>query len=358
MSVVIVTGSCGLIGSESVSFFAEKGFDIVGIDNNMRKSFFGEDGSVLWNQKRLVAKYKNYKHYSVDIRNEKQINKIFKKYSSGIALIVHAAAQPSHDWAAKDPMVDFGVNAQGTLVLLEAFRKHSPLAVFIFTSTNKVYGDRPNFLPLIELDKRYDLSENHEYYQGINEGMSIDNCLHSVFGASKVAADLMTQEYGRYFGLKTAIFRGGCLTGPAHSGAELHGFLSYFVKCAITGRKYMIYGYKGKQVRDNIHAYDLVNAFYHFFKAPRSGEVYNIGGGRFANTSILEAIDLCQELTGKKLNYEYIDKNRIGDHIWWISDVSKFISHYPAWQYKFGIKETIKQIYEAQKEIVCNTGPY
>jgi CDP-paratose 2-epimerase len=349
MSVVLVTGSCGLIGSETVSFFAGKGFDIVGIDNNMRKSFFGKDGSVLWNQKRLQAKYKNYKHYSVDIRNDNQINKIFKKYVSDIVLIVHAAAQPSHDWAAKDPMIDFGVNAQGTLVLLEAFRKYSPQAVFIFTSTNKVYGERPNFLPLIELEKRYELTGTHQYYKGIDESMSIDSCLHSVFGASKVAADIMTQEYGRYFSLKTAIFRGGCLTGPAHSGAELHGFLSYFVKCAITGRKYMIYGYKGKQVRDNIHSYDLVNAFYHFFQAPRSGEVYNIGGGRFANISILEAIDLCQKLTGKKLNYEYIDKNRIGDHIWWISDVSKFKSHYPTWDYKYGIEETVKEIYEAQR---------
>jgi CDP-paratose 2-epimerase len=350
MAVVLVTGSCGLIGSEAVSFFAEKGFDIVGIDNNMRKSFFGEDGSTLWNLKRIKAKYKNYKHYSADIRNETQINKIFKRYASEIVLIIHAAAQPSHDWAAKDPKVDFGVNAQGTLVLLEAFRKYSPHSVFIFTSTNKVYGDRPNSLPLIEYDKRYELPEEHQYHKGIDESMSIDSSLHSVFGASKVAADIMTQEYGRYFGLKTAIFRGGCLTGPAHSGAELHGFLSYFVKCAITGRKYRIYGYKGKQVRDNIHSYDLVNAFYHVFKLPRMGEVYNMGGGRFANISILEAIELCQKLTGNKLNYEYIDKNRIGDHIWWVSDVSKFKSHYPSWEYKFGIEETIKQIYEAQKE--------
>ena len=351
MSIVLVTGSCGLIGSETVSFFAEKGLDIVGIDNNMRKSFFGEDGSVLWNQKRLKTKYKNYKHYAIDIRNENQVNMIFKKFAGKIDLIVHAAAQPSHDWAAKDPMVDFGVNALGTMILLEAFRKYSPKSAFIFTSTNKVYGDGPNSLPLIEMEKRYDLSESQQYYKGIDEHMSIDNCLHSVFGASKVAADVMTQEYGRYFGLKTAVFRGGCLTGPAHSGAELHGFLSYFVKCAITGRKYMVYGYKGKQVRDNIHAYDLVNAFYHYSKNPSNGEVYNIGGGRFANISILEAIELCQKLTGKKFNYEYIDKNRIGDHIWWISDVSKFKSHYPGWQYKFGIEDTIRQIYERQKEI-------
>ena len=346
MSVVLVTGSCGLIGSETVSFFAEKGFNIVGIDNNMRKYFFGEDGSILWNMKRLKKKYKNYKHYYVDIRNETQIARIFKKYSSDIVLIVHTAAQPSHDWAANDPAVDFGINATGTIILLEALRKFCPQAVFIFVSTNKVYGDTPNRLPLIEQDKRFELPVDHKYYTGIDESMSIDNTLHSVFGASKVAADIMVQEYGKYFHLKTGIFRGGCLTGPAHSGAELHGFLSYFVKCVITGRKYMIYGYKGKQVRDNIHSYDLVNAFYHFFNSPRPGETYNIGGGRFANISILEAIDLCEELSGKKFNYEYVDKNRVGDHIWWISNASKFKSHFPEWQYRFNIEDTIKQIFE------------
>lgn len=349
MSVVLITGSCGLIGSEAVSFFAEKGFDVVGIDNNMRKYFFGQDGSVLWNLKRLKARHKNYWHYPADIRSASFINRIFKKFNKDIALIIHAAAQPSHDWAAREPMTDFSVNAQGTLALLEATRKFSPHAAFIFTSTNKVYGDRPNTLPVVEFEKRYELPENHEYYQGIDESMSIDNSLHSVFGASKVAADIMCQEYGRYFGIKTGIFRGGCLTGPAHSGAELHGFLSYFVKCAVTGRKYLIYGYKGKQVRDNIHSYDLVNAFFHFYQSPHPGEAYNIGGGRFANISILEAISLCQEITGRELNYDYIDRNRIGDHIWWISDVSKFKSHYPAWDYKYGIEETIKQIYEVQK---------
>ena len=351
MSVVLVTGSCGLIGSETVSFFAEKGFDIIGIDNNMRKSFFGPDGSILWNKKRLVKLYKNYHHYSADIRSQTKINSIFKKYGKDIVLIVHAAAQPSHDWAARDPKVDFGVNAVGTLVLLEAFRQFCPQAVFIFTSTNKVYGDTPNRLPLIEEEKRFELAGDHQYYNGIDETMSIDNCLHSVFGASKVGADIMTQEYGRYFNLKTGVFRGGCLTGPEHSGAELHGFLSYLVKCAVTKRKYKIYGYKGKQVRDNIHSFDLVNAFYHYFQKPRRGEVYNIGGGRFTNVSVLEAIQICEKLSGEKFDYEYIDANRIGDHIWWISDVSKFKSHYPKWQYKFGIEETIKQIYHSQKEL-------
>ena len=352
MSVLIVTGSCGLIGSETVSFFAQKGFDIVGIDNNMRKSFFGQDGSILWNKKRLQKLHKNYHHYSVDIRSQSKINAIFKKYGKDIVLIVHAAAQPSHDWAAKDPVLDFAVNAVGTLVLLEALRIFCPQAVFIFTSTNKVYGDTPNRLPLIEGEKRFEIAGDHQYYHGINETMSIDNCLHSVFGASKVAADIMTQEYGKYFHLKTGVFRGGCLTGPAHSGAELHGFLSYLVKCARTKRKYKIYGYKGKQVRDNIHSFDLVNAFYHYFKNPRCGELYNIGGGRFANVSVLEAIQLCEKLTGEKLDYEYIDTNRIGDHIWWISDVSKFQSHYPQWQYQFSIEETIKQIYNSQKELI------
>jgi CDP-paratose 2-epimerase len=349
MSVVIVTGSCGLIGSETVSFFAQKGFDIVGIDNNMRKTFFGADGSILWNKKRLQNLHKNYQHYSADIRNQNKINSIFKKYNKDIALIVHVAAQPSHDWAVKDPMVDFGVNAQGTLIMLEALRKFSPQAVFIYTSTSKAYGDSPNRLPFIEQDLRFDLPTDHRYYQGIDETMSIDGSLHSIFGASKIAADVMTQEYGKYFHFKTGIFRGGCLTGPAHSGAELHGFLSYLVKCAATKRTYRIFGYKGKQVRDNIHSFDLVNAFYHFFKNPTCGEVYNIGAGRSASVSILEAIQICEKLTGEKFNYEYIDTNRIGDHIWWISDAAKFKSHYPAWQCKYGIEETIKQIYEAQK---------
>lgn len=352
MPVVIVTGSCGLIGSEAVSFFSELGFTVVGFDNNMRKVFFGKDGSILWNKARLQRKYKNYRHYSIDIRDEAKIFRIFKKLNKEIVLIIHAAAQPSHDWAARAPATDFSVNATGTLILLEALRKYCAEAVFIFTSTNKVYGDRPNSLPLIELEKRFELDKEHQYYKGIDESMSIDNCLHSVFGASKVAADILAQEYGKYFGLKTGIFRGGCLTGPAHSGAELHGFLAYLVKCCITGRKYMIYGYKGKQVRDNIHSYDLVNAFYHFFKAPRFGEVYNIGGSRFANVSILEAIDICEKITGKKMNYEYVEQNRKGDHIWWISDVSKFKAHYPDWQYKYDIEETIKEIYEMQKTIL------
>lgn len=352
MSVVVITGSCGLIGSEAVSFFSEKGFDIAGIDNNMRKDFFGDDGSIEWNKKRLQKEYKNYAHYSLDIRDEAGVDSLFRKLGKDVALVIHAAAQPSHDWAAREPKTDFTVNAVGTLVLLEAFRKYSPEAVFIFTSTNKVYGDRPNSLPLVEKEKRFELPEGHRYYRGIDESMSIDDCLHSLFGASKAAADILVQEYGRYFGLKTAAFRGGCLTGPAHSGAELHGFLSYLVKCCVTKRKYRIFGYKGKQVRDNIHSFDLINAFYHFFKAPRSGELYNIGGSRFANVSVLEAIEICENLSANKMECEYIDNSRRGDHIWWISDVSKFRSHYPQWEYKYGIEETIKQIYEAQRHLL------
>jgi len=351
MALVIVTGSCGLIGSETVSFFSEKGFDVVGIDNNMRKTFFGEDGSVDWRKRQLENKYKNYRHYDADIRDNKALEEIFKYYGNKIELIVHSAAQPSHDWAAKDPYVDFNVNAVGTMILLESMRKACPDAVFLFTSTNKVYGDSPNKLPLVEQDKRYEISKGHRFASGIDETMSIDNCLHSVFGASKVAADIMVQEYGKYFQLKTGVFRGGYLTGPAHSGAELHGFLSYLVKCAVTNRKYKVFGYKGKQVRDNIHSYDFVNAVYHYYKNPRFGEVYNMGGGRFANVSILEAIKICEKITGNSFEYEYVDTNRIGDHIWWISDVSKFKDHYPAWGYNFGIEDTIKQIYEVQKDL-------
>jgi CDP-paratose 2-epimerase len=287
----------------------------------------------------------------VDIRDEKKISSLFSRFAKDISLIVHTASQPSHDWAARDPKMDFTVNANGTLVLLEATRKYAPEAVFIFTSTNKVYGDTPNSLPLVELEKRYELPKEHRYYKGIDESMSIDDCLHSLFGASKVAADVLTQEYGKYFGLKTAIFRGGCLTGPMHSGAQLHGFLSYLVKCLVTGRIYKVFGYKAKQVRDNIHSFDMVNAFYHFFQNPRCGEVYNMGGSRFANISILEAIDMCEKISGKRLAYEYVDQNRRGDHIWWISDVSKFKSHYAGWDFKYDIEHTLREIYETQKEL-------
>ena len=332
--MVLVTGSGGLIGSQSVEFFIDKGFKVVGVDNNMRQYFFGKEGSTLWNSQRLMEEYhQDYTHIVADIRDEKAIERVFRDHK--FDLVIHAAAQPSHDWAAKEPMTDFSINATGTLVMLENFRQYCPEAVFIFTSTNKVYGDRPNSLPLKELSTRYELLATHQFYQGIDESMDIDQCLHSVFGASKVAADVMVQEYGRYFKLNTGVFRGGCLTGPKHSGAVLHGFLAYLVKAIKQGITYQIYGYKGKQVRDNIHAYDLVNAFYHFYQRPRQGEVYNIGGSRFANVSILEAIAKIENVLGQKAKVEYVDQPRSGDHIWYISDVSKFQKHYPAWEYAY-----------------------
>ncbi|HLZ15028.1 MAG TPA: NAD-dependent epimerase/dehydratase family protein [Candidatus Saccharimonadales bacterium] len=340
----LVTGSAGLIGSEAVKFFAEKGFDIVGVDNNMRSYFFGEEASTDWNRQKLEKLLKNkYTHVKADIRDDKAIADVFKKHGK-FDIIIHTAAQPSHDWAAREPYTDFSVNAQGTLVMLENMRQHSPDAVFIFTSTNKVYGDRPNELPLIELEKRWELPKDHPFYNGIDESMSIDQCKHSIFGASKVAADVMVQEYGRYFGFKTAVFRGGCLTGPSHSGAELHGFLAYLIKCIYSGKKYTIFGYKGKQVRDNIHSHDLVNAFWHFYQKPRSGEVYNMGGARNSNISMLEAIEKIEKLLGKKANYELSDENRIGDHIWYISDVSKFKKHYPKWDFEYDIDAILKEM--------------
>lgn len=349
MSIVVVTGSAGLIGSETVKWYCEKGYDVIGIDNNQRKVFFGEEASTEWRRQQLEESYRNYTHLDIDIRDEEGIKKLFQRYHDEISLVVHTAAQPSHDWAATNPFMDFTVNANGTLNLLENFRQYCPEAVFIFTSTNKVYGDLPNFLPLDELETRFEISSEHPWREGIDETMSIDQCKHSLFGASKVAADVLVQEYGRYFNLKTAVFRGGCLTGPAHSGTRLHGFLSYLMRCCISGRRYFIYGYKGKQVRDNIHSHDLVNAFDHFFQSPRIAEVYNIGGSRFSNVSMLEAIALCEEISGKKLDYEYQEDNRIGDHVWYISDVSKFMAHYPEWNLTYDVPEVLRQIYEVQK---------
>ncbi len=343
MKKILITGSAGLIGSEAVRFFCNKGYEVIGVDNNMRQFYFGKEASTKWNEQLLEAKYpKQYRNYSVDIRDEKRIAKIFQK--NAIDMIIHTAAQPSHDWAAKEPITDFTVNALGTLVLLENYRKYCPEAVFIFTSTNKVYGDMPNLLPLIEQDSRFELPRTHHFYKGINETMSIDNSKHSIFGVSKASADLLVQEYGRYFGLKTGVFRCGCLTGPAHSGTQLHGFLAYLVKCIKTGKTYTIYGYKGKQVRDNIHSYDLVNAFYYFYKNPSSGAVYNMGGSRHSNVSILEAIKKIERGLDKKGKFHYSNTNRSGDHIWYISDVSKFQKKYPKWKYKYGIDEIIDEL--------------
>jgi CDP-paratose 2-epimerase len=340
---VLITGSAGLIGSESTKFFISKGYIVHGIDNNMRQYFFGSEASTEWNRKNLEETYqKKYIHHQIDIRDEKSIKELFA--STKFDLIIHTAAQPSHDWAAKEPMTDFSINAVGTLNMLENFRKYSPEAVFIFTSTNKVYGDNPNLLPLIEVNTRYELPDKHPLYQGIDESMSLDQTTHSIFGVSKAAADLMVQEYGRYFGLKTGVFRGGCLTGPAHSATKLHGFLAYLARCIYRGDKYTIFGYKCKQVRDNIHSYDLVNAFDQYFQNPKSGEVYNMGGSRHSNISMLEAIAKIENILGKKANIEYIDKNRIGDHIWYISDVSKFKKHFPKWDYKYDIDTILQEI--------------
>ncbi len=351
MKIALITGSAGLIGSESVSFFADKFDLIIGIDNNLRQYFFGKEASVDWNKKKLQEKFSNYKHYDADIREVKDLEKIFSEYQTDIQLVIHTAAQPSHDWAAKEPFTDFSVNATGTLNMLEMTRLHCPDAVFIFTSTNKVYGDTPNALPLQELEKRWEIAPEHAYFaNGIDENMSIDHSKHSLFGASKVAADILVQEYGRYFGMKTGVFRGGCLTGPNHSGAQLHGFLSYLMKCAINGNHYTIFGYKGKQVRDNIHSQDLINIFWHFYQNPRAGEVYNVGGGRFANCSMLEGVQMCEEITGNKMNYSYSEDNRIGDHIWWISDLSKFKAHYPTWHWEYDIKTTLTQIFDSMRE--------
>lgn len=353
MKIAIITGSAGLIGSESVAFFADKMDLVVGIDNNQRAYFFGDNASTEWNRNRLETTIPNYKHYSADIRDYSALEKIFKEYSADIKLVIHTAAQPSHDWAAKEPLTDFTVNANGTLNLLELTRLFSPSAVFIFTSTNKVYGDTPNYLPLVELQDRWEIAESHPYFkEGIDEQMSIDNSKHSLFGASKVAADIVAQEYGKYFGMNVGVFRGGCLTGPQHSGTQLHGFLSYLMKCAITGDHYTVFGYHGKQVRDNIHSWDLVNMFWHFYQLPKQGEVYNAGGSRFANCSMKEAIRLCENITGKKMNYTLTGQNRIGDHIWYISDVSKFRGHYPSWQYKYNLTDTLVQIHDSMSRRV------
>ena len=347
MSIAIVTGAAGLIGSEAVRHFCSEGMTVVGIDNDMRKVFFGDEASTKWQQSRLQEELGDkYIHLDSDIRSADGMNEIFKKYGKDIELIVHTAAQPSHDWAARDPQLDFAVNANGTLNLLQATRDHAPDAVFIFTSTNKVYGDTPNRLPLKETETRWEIDKSHKFSIGISEEMSIDSCLHSLFGASKVAADVLVQEYGKYFGMKTASFRGGCLTGPNHSGTQLHGFLAYLMKCTMTGTPYTVFGYKGKQVRDNIHSYDLIQAFDHFFRSPRSGEVYNIGGSRFSHCSMLEAIQICQEISGRELTHSYAEDNRIGDHMWYVSDVSKFQSHYPDWNLTLNVTDILKQIYE------------
>jgi CDP-paratose 2-epimerase len=351
LPLAIVTGSGGLIGSESVSYLVETGYEVVGIDNDMRAYFFGESASTRPQTRRLEEAYpREFRALDLDIRDGDAIDRLFREHASKLELVIHAAAQPSHDWAATEPLTDFAVNANGTLNLLESTRRHKPDATFIFTSTNKVYGDRPNSLPLRELATRLELPTQHEYYRGIDTTMSIDLSLHSLFGASKAAADLLVQEYGRYFGMPTVCFRGGCLTGPNHAGAQLHGFLSYLMRCTVTGEPYTVFGYGGKQVRDNIHAADLVRAFAAFHAKPRVAAVYNIGGGRESNCSMLEAIELSERIAGRELSWSLGDAPRVGDHRWWISDLDPFRADYPDWKLQFGIEEILRGIFERNVE--------
>ena|ERR1035437_4664473 len=350
MSIAIITGSAGLIGSEATKHFARKGMDVIGIDNDMRSVFFGTEASTSWMSLNLKHSLPNYTHHAADIRNQEEVFNIFKQYGSDIKLVIHTAAQPSHDWAAREPLTDFRVNAMGTLTMLEATRLYCPDAVFIFTSTNKVYGDTVNDLPLRELGTRWEIDSAHAYSAGIDEGMSIDHSMHSVFGASKAAADIMVQEYGRYYGMRTVCFRCGCVTGPSHSGTQLHGFLAYLMKCCVTSTPYQVFGYKGKQVRDNIHSYDLIQAFDAFFEAPRIGEIYNIGGGRFSNCSMVEAIDICERIAATPLIWTYSDENRTGDHIWWIGNLAKFRSHFPRWKQTYDIHDILQESYEVNAD--------
>jgi CDP-paratose 2-epimerase len=350
MAIAIVTGSGGLIGSESVRFFAEQGLDVIGVENDMRARFFGADASTTATSEHLLEEVDGFRWEKMDIRDRDGMMSLFARHSREIELVVHTAAQPSHDWAASDPQTDFTVNANGTLNLLQAAREHAPDATFIFTSTNKVYGDRPNFLPLEEHETRLELPETHRWYAGIDTDMPIDLTTHSLFGVSKAAADLLVQEYGRYFEMPTACFRGGCLTGPQHAGAQLHGFLAYLMKCTVTGAPYTIFGYGGKQVRDNIHANDVVRAFAAFHASPRAAAVYNLGGGRHSNVSMIEAIDLCEEIAGRKLSFTLSEEARIGDHRWWISDLAGFKADYPQWELTFGIEDVLHDIYEHNVE--------
>jgi len=347
----IITGSGGLIGSESVRYFAEQGFDVIGLDNDMRAYFFGPEATTQPTTQRLAADLGGaFRPLTIDIRDESAVRDVFSRNASSIELVVHTAAQPSHDWAAAEPQTDFSVNANGTLNLLQAARDHTPNATFVFTSTNKVYGDRPNHLPLEEHDTRWELPADHEWFDGIGLTMPIDLCTHSLFGVSKLAADLLVQEYGRYFDMPTVCFRGGCLTGPQHAGAALHGFLAYLMKCTVSGDPYTVFGYKGKQVRDNIHAHDVVAAFHEFHRQPSAGAVYNLGGGRQSNVSMIEAIALCEEIAGRKLQYSLSDEARIGDHMWWVSDLAAFKADYPAWDLTFGIEDVLRDIHDSNAQ--------
>jgi CDP-paratose 2-epimerase len=349
MPTAIITGSGGLVGSESVAHFARRGWDVVGLENDMRARFFGPAASTARMTASLTERFRDaFTSHEVDIRDADAVQGIFARQR--VQLVIHAAAQPSHDWAAQDPQTDFHTNANGTLNLLEAARRHAPDAPFIFCSTNKVYGDTPNRLPLNEETTRLELPDGHPYHQGIDTTMSIDASTHSLFGVSKTAADLLVQEYGRYFGMPTMCVRGGCLTGPNHAGTRLHGFLSYLMRCTITGEPYTVHGYGGKQVRDNIHSADLVRAFEAFAADPRQAAVYNLGGGRECNCSMLEAIALCEEIAGRPLDWTLADEPRVGDHRWWISDLSAFKRDHPGWELTYGIEDILREIHAANAE--------
>ena len=349
MSLAIITGSTGLVGSEAVNFFHDKGFEVIGIDNNLRKLFFGKNSSTSWIKSKLLKRNKNFKNYNIDIRNLNSVTNIFKRYKKKVSVIIHCAAQPSHDYGKNFPFLDFNVNATGTLNLLELTKKYCPEAPFIFMSTNKVYGDNPNKLKIFEKRTRWELKKEDKFYKGIKENFSIDNATHSFFGVSKTYADLMVQEYGKNIGLKTVCFRAGCITGPNHSGATLHGFLSYLVKASLKMKKYNLIGYKGKQVRDNLHSHDLVNCFWEFYKKPRYGEIYNIGGGRYSNCSIIEALNYVEEIAKINVKKKILKTPRVGDHIWYISDTSKFKKHYPRWKQRYNTKKIIEELIEHQK---------
>ena len=344
MNVALITGSCGLVGSEASIYFAKKGFKILGIDNNTRKFFFGKDGDISWIKKKLKNQLNTYEHLNIDIRNLNSLKKVFSKYKKKIKVVIHAAAQPSHDWAKNKPFIDFDINAKGTLNLLELTKLYCPNAPFIFMSTNKIYGDNPNFLPLVEKKTRWEIRSSHKFNSGIDETMSIDNCTHSFFGASKAYADLIVQEYGRHVGLKTVCFRAGCITGPNHSGAKLHGFLSYLVKASLHKKQYYLIGYKGKQVRDNIHSEDLIRCFWEFYKKPGCGKVYNTGGGRFSNCSIIEALNIVEKIAKIKIKKTILKQNRVGDHIWYVSNMKKFRKDYPHWKQKYSSTKIIKEL--------------
>ena len=348
MSIAIITGSSGLVGSEAVNFFCKKGFDVIGIDNNLRQLFFGKDGSTIWIKNKLKKRNKNFKSLNIDIRNYNQLEKIFKKFTKDISIIIHCAAQPSHDYGKNYPKLDFEVNASGTLNMLELTKIYCPNSRFIFMSTNKVYGDNPNKLRFTEKKLRWELSKKNIFYKGINENFSIDNCTHSFFGVSKVYADLIVQEYGNNIGLKTVCFRAGCITGPNHSGAKLHGFLSYLVKSSVKLKKYNLIGYQGKQVRDNLHSHDLINCFWEFFKHPSKGKIYNIGGGRYSNCSILEALGIVEKSLNIEIEKQYVKKPRIGDHIWYITNNNKFKKDYPNWKQVYNSKKIIEELINSE----------